>query len=441
MVEFEELFSQVKTSVERFVKYRISSSEDAQDVLQETYLTAWQKFGQLKDTDAFKSWIISIARNKCNDYFRQKAAVLEIPLEETPEPSMDDGRMGLSEVLAVRDNLEKMADKEKEILYLYFWKQIPQAEIAKRLNVPVGTVKSRLFVAKQKFRESYELRKEVSRKECNDIFQRSCPKTEMKGEGDMKRLPEMMPKYTIVEKDEKPFAVRWEELMGWFLVPKLGESLSWGMYDQPSGKCDHVYDMKVTGRAKVHGIEGVELTARESSYSGKEEVIERTFVAQLTDTHCRYLAAIRNDGGVRNFITFLDGDEFMNCWGFGEDNCGNEVNLMPKGDIRRNGNIITTAKKDFLLDIVGRYDVTICGKTYDTICVMDVQTYNNGVVSEQFLDKDGRTILWRRFNKDDWHIKHYGGKRWSEQLPENDQLIVDGETYVQWYDCITDYIL
>ena len=257
----------------------------------------------------------------------------------------------------------------------------------------------------------------------------------------MKKLPEYMPKYEITERTDQPFAVKGEELMGWFLVPKLGEELSWGMYDQPSGKCDHVYDMKVTGRAKVHGIEGVELTARESAYSGKKEVINRTFVAQLTDTHCRYLATIRNDNGVRNFITFLDGEEFMNCWGFGEDNCGNETNLSPKGDIRREGNVITTAKKDFLLDIVGRYDVTICGKTYDTVCVIDVSTYNNGVVSEQFLDRNGRTILWRRFNKNDWHVERYGGKLWSEQLPDNDRLIVDGETYVQWYDCITDYML
>ena len=435
VAEFEELLAQVKKSVEYFVKCKISSMEDAQDVLQETYLTAYQRYGQLKDGGAFKAWILSIARNKCNDHYRQKAAVLEIPLEEAKEPEAFDGRMGIAEVLAVRDNLERMADKEKEILYLYFWKQMPQEEIAKKLGIPVGTVKSRLHVAKQKFRESYETRERIP------DSTRSYQESKLKGVENMKRLPEYMPKYTITPKAGEPFAVKWEELMGWFLVPKLGEELSWGMYDQPSGKCDHVYDMKVTGRAKVHGIEGVELTARESSYSKKEEVINRTFVAQLTDTHCRYLATIRNDNGVRNFITFLDGEEFMNCWGFGEDNCGNETNLAPKGDIKREGNVITTAKKDFLLDVVGRYEVTICGKTYDTVCVMDVQTYNNGVVSEQFLDQNGRTILWRRFNKNDWHVERYGGKPWSEQLPENDRLIVDGETYVQWYDCITDYVL
>jgi len=435
--EFEALLQGLGKAVERFVKYKISPVEDAEDILQEIYLTAYRKRDQLKNSEAFRPWILSIARNKCNDYYQQKAAIFEIPLEDVTELSVADGRMGIAEKMAVRDSVDRLAQKEKEILYLYFWKQLPQEEIAKRLDIPLGTVKSRLYTAKQKFKENYH-REQSDNKMKSDGRMRQ--ESERKGDL-MKTLPEYMPKYQITEKKEAPFSVKWEELMGWFLVPRLGEELSWGMYDQPSGLCDHVYDMKVTGRAKVHGIEGVELTAREADYSKKEEVIERTFVAQLTDTYCRYLATIRNDDGVRNYITFLDGEEFMNCWGFGEDNCGNEVNLSPKGDIQRIGNIITTAKKDFLLDIVGRYDVTICGKTYDTVCVMDVQTYNNGVVSEQFLDKNGRTILWRRFNKDDWHIKHYGGKRWSEQLPDNDRLIVDGETYVQWYDCITDYIL
>lgn len=127
-------------------------------------------------------------------------------------------------------------------------------------------------------------------------------------------------------------------------------------------------------------------------------------------------------------------------WGFGEDNIGNETNLSPKGEIQREGSVIQCPDKEFLLDIVGRYAVTIGGKRYDTVCVMDIETYNSGVVSEQFLDENGRTILWRRFNRDDWAIDRYK-RLWSEQLPNNDRLKVNGVTYVQWYDCITDYIL
>ena len=423
MDEFEKLLGAERVSVERFVRFRLNTKADADDVLQEVFLAAYQKFSQLRNKTAFKAWIISIARNKCNDYFRKKAAQCEIPIDEIAERELTDGRHGISSIVTVRETLDLLGDKDKQILYLYFWEQLTQAEIAKKLRIPVGTVKSRLHTAKQNFKIQYPYCTEAS-----------------KGESAVKKLPEFIPEYKIEANTKAPFSVKWEELMGWFLIPRLGEKLSWGMYDIPSRKCSHVYDMQVTGKAKVHGIEGVELTAREASYSDKSEVINRTFVAQLTETHCRYLATLRNDGDVRNYITFLDGDEFMLNWGFGEDNCGNETNLSVKGDIQRVGNTVISAKKDFLLDIVGRYTVTIGGKRYDTVCVMDIETYNCGVVSEQFLDKDGKTILWRRYNRDDWAIDRYK-KLWSEQLPDNDKLIVNGTTYVHWYDCITDYIL
>ena len=299
MDEFEVLLEAEKISIERFVRFKISSKADADDVLQEVYLTAYQKFVQLKNKESFKAWIISIARNKCNDYFRSVAMQFEIPLEELTERQQADSRHGTAEISMVRDTIELLGDKDKQILYLFFWKEMPQAEIAKRLDIPIGTVKSRLHTAKQNFKSKYPYDTAIS-----------------KGETIMKRLPEFIPEYKIEASDKKAFDVKWEEIMGWFLVPKLGEKLSWGMYDIPSRKCSYKFDVQVTGKAKVHGIEGVELTARETSCSDKEDVTNRTFVAQLTDTHCRYLATLRNDGDVRNYITFLDGDEFLQNWGF-----------------------------------------------------------------------------------------------------------------------------
>ena len=70
---------------------------------------------------------------------------------------------------------------------------------------------------------------------------------------------------------------------------------------------------------------------------------------------------------------------------------------------------------------------------------MDIQCFNDGVVTEQYLDRNGRTVLWRRFNKNDWAYSRYG-KLWTEMLPENEHLTVNGETYVHWYDCVSDYI-
>ena len=429
MDEFEKLLAEVSSGLERFVRYRLPSQTDADDVLQEVYLSAYRNFAGLKNRDAFKPWIISIARNKCNDYFRARAAQMEISIEELSQQELTTGRLGISVVHTVRETLDLLGDKDKQILYLYFWKELPQTEIAKLLNIPVGTVKSRLHIAKQHFKSKYP-------------YQTQKPK----GEHTMHKLPEYIPDYTIERIAEEAFSVRWEELQGWLIVPRLGQKLTWGLYDFPSRKRNEYTVMEVTGKAEVHGLEGVEIVATqyetEDYYrTGALDKMERRFVAQLTDTHSRYLAESHVENGVRKCYTFLDGDVFLNNWGFGEDNCGNEVNLHPKGLLTRQGDCITGSIQREMVDVVGRYRVTIGGKSYDTVCVIDIECFNDGVASEQYVDQNGRTVLWRRFNRDDWAIDRFGSKPWSEKLPENERITINGETYVHWYDCISDYIL
>ena len=429
MDEFEKLLAEVSSGVERFVRYRLPSQTDADDVLQEVYLSAYRNFPGLKNKESFKSWIISIARNKCNDYFRTKAAQMEISIEELSQQELSAGRLGISVVHTVRETLDRLGDKDKQILYLYFWKELPQNEIAKLLDIPVGTVKSRLHTAKQHFKNKYP-------------YQTQKPK----GDITMQKLPEYIPDYTIERLDAEPFSVRWEELQGWLIVPRVGQKLTWGMYDFPERKRTEYTEMEVIGKAEVHGIEGVEVVAMQfdpADYyrTGALDRVERRFVAQLTDTHSRYLAETHMEDGVRKCYTFLDGEAFLNNWGFGEDNCGNEVDLHPKGLLHREGNCVTGTIPREVVDVVGRYRVTIGGKAYDTVCVMDIECYNDAVASEQYVDQNGRTVLWRRFNRDDWAIDRFGSKPWSEKFPDNERIAINGETYVHWYDCISDYIL
>ena len=192
MDEFEKLLEQVRIPVERFVRFRLSAKADADDVLQEVYLTAYQKFHQLKNKESFKAWILSIARNKCNDYFQEKAVQLEIPMDQLSEKVLSESRHGITEVSVVRDTMDRLGDKDKQILYLYFWKEMPQAEIAKALNIPLGTVKSRLHTAKQNFKKNYPYRPD-----------------RLKGENEMKMLPEFIPEYMFEASDLPPFAVKW----------------------------------------------------------------------------------------------------------------------------------------------------------------------------------------------------------------------------------------
>lgn len=426
MEHFEARLEAVYSGVERYVKYRLNGGRDAEDLLQDICLTAYLKYDQLGKKDSFKAWILSIARNRCNDYYRKRGASREVPLDEIPEGKLVYGRRGWMVSTPVEDTLELLTDRDREILRLFYWKQLSLAEIGQKLAIPVGTVKSRLNTARERFRKQYPY--------------------PPKGDFIMTKLPKFAPDYTIEKMNQEPFSAKWEELQGWQIVPRLGEKLSWGLYDWPSKKRTEYTELEVVGKAEIHGIEGVEIVAvqygAEDYYrTGSMDKTERRFVAQLTDTHSRYLAESHVEEGVRKCYTFLDGDEFLNNWGFGEDNCGNEVNLTAKGLLKREGNTITGSTPKEVVDIVGRYQVTINGKVYDTVCVMDIQCFNDGVASEQYIDQNGRTVLWRRFNKDDWAMDRFGGKPWSEKLPDNARLTINGETYVHWYDCISDYIL
>ncbi len=424
MDNFENLLKTEHTVVERFVRFRISSKTDADDVLQEVFLTAYQKFSQLKNKDLFKAWIISIARSKCNDYFRKKARQYEIPIDELSEKQLSYGRCGVSVANDVRETLSSLGNKDRQILYLYYWKEMPQTEIARKLNIPVGTVKSRLHVAKQNFKSRYPYHTD-----------------KLKGENSMKRLPEIIPEYKIKKSSKVPFSVKWEELWGLFIVPKTDEKLTWGIYETDTKKCSEWGEMEVIGKAMVHGIEGVEIKEfRHNHFGAGKDDADHYYIAQLTDTHCRILAENYIKNGVRKLLTFLDGDDFIAEWGYGENNCGKETNLTAKGKIIESDEKITAENTDQLCDIVGRYIVTVNGKDYDTVRVLSLDSYyGEYVCCEQYLDSNGRTVLWRRFNRDDWNIERYK-KKWTEQLPNNDRLIINGETYVHWYDCITDYL-
>ena len=426
MEPFEIRLKMVYPALERYVKFRLNGNRDAEDLLQDICLAGYLKYDQLRDPDSFKPWLLSIARNRCSDYFRSKGLRQEIPLEDVPEGKLVYSCRGWTVSTPVEETLEKLSRQEQEILRLFYWKEYSIAEISERLNIPIGTVKSRLNTARNRFRNHYPY--------------------PPKGDSIMTKLPLILPDYTIEKQNREPFSAKWEELQGWGFVPRLGEKLSAGLYDFPSRKRTEYMELETVGKAEVHGIQGVEIAVMqydtEDYYrTGRCDKMERRFIAQLTDTHCRYLAESHVEDGVRKCYTFLDGDEFLNNWGFGENNCGNEVQLAPKGLLHREGRTITGQMARETVDIVGRYTVTIGGKAYDTVCVMDIQCFNDAVASEQYIDQNGRTVLWRRFNRDDWEIDRFGGKPWSEKLPDNERLTINGETYVHWYDWISSYIL
>ena len=155
MREFDRLLQENLAPLQRYVHFKINNRHDAEDILQEVCLTATERFESLHDKSAFKAWLIGIAGHKCNDYYRRKAKNKTISLESLPESALTVGRCGITVQSVVHDTLDALGEQEKQVIYLYFFENLSQEEIARKLAVPVGTVKSRLHYAKKKFKQIY----------------------------------------------------------------------------------------------------------------------------------------------------------------------------------------------------------------------------------------------------------------------------------------------
>ena len=131
MNEFEKLLQEKLIPLQRYVNFKIADRHDAEDVIQDVCLCAALKFDTLSDPAFFKAWLIGIAKHKCTDYYRLKAASSEVPLDSLSESALGAAGIGITEHSAVRDTLDALGGKEKQILYLYFFEDLSQEDISK----------------------------------------------------------------------------------------------------------------------------------------------------------------------------------------------------------------------------------------------------------------------------------------------------------------------
>lgn len=129
----------------------------AQDVVQEAFLTAYQKIDQLRDPAAFPAWLRRIVLTYCHRVTRRKAPHL-LPLEDgeassrqaDPAASVEDRELKEQVTRAVR----ALPEHERVVTELFYITGYSQQEIAERLVLPLTTVKKRLQYAREHLRET-----------------------------------------------------------------------------------------------------------------------------------------------------------------------------------------------------------------------------------------------------------------------------------------------
>ena len=148
--------------------YRIlGSEEEARDLCQEAFLKAYRALPGFKGQARFSSWLYQIALNLCRDRMRRRRGRVFISLDDTEHPEHQRADPGPStlEVVesqdlsrAVADAIADLPEEQRVVIVLKEYQDLTFLEISETLDVPLSTVKTRLYRGLTQLRESLERR-------------------------------------------------------------------------------------------------------------------------------------------------------------------------------------------------------------------------------------------------------------------------------------------
>ncbi|MEO6436757.1 MAG: sigma-70 family RNA polymerase sigma factor [Tepidisphaeraceae bacterium] len=145
-----------------FVRRLVDDERDAYDVLQQTWMSAVTGITTLAEPRALRTWLYRIARNEAINHLRRQGRRIEAidspALEAVADDSIDDDEWSAEAAEQVHAAMRKLSLPHREVLTLHFLEDASVEEIAAVLEVPPGTVKSRLHYARAALRGELERR-------------------------------------------------------------------------------------------------------------------------------------------------------------------------------------------------------------------------------------------------------------------------------------------
>lgn len=140
---FTSLISACRHSMYRVAISILHSTDLTGDAIQDTILKAYNSIHSLREPKYFKSWLIRILINQCNYILRQQRKV--VPLTEVLEPSYASS---FTSDLELREAILCLKKEYRIVIILFYFEDMPLKEISEVLEIPLGTVKNKLFRAR-----------------------------------------------------------------------------------------------------------------------------------------------------------------------------------------------------------------------------------------------------------------------------------------------------
>ena len=150
---FEHLFRRYSDSIRRLFVLRTGNGDDADDLLQETFIKVFVNIHRYCDRYTFGQWIYTIARNTFIDFARKRQD--DLPLDErcaipveSSSPTPEERVISLQQRSQIAAYMSRMGEEYRRLIELRFFEELSYEEIAQKLDIPLGTVKTRIHRAR-----------------------------------------------------------------------------------------------------------------------------------------------------------------------------------------------------------------------------------------------------------------------------------------------------
>jgi len=159
---FAKLMSRYKDAIYFMLLKMVNNKNDAEDLTIEAFGKAFKNLHQYSPNYAFSTWLFKIATNNCIDFLRKRRGVyvsiennLENGENEAPiklrstEPNPEEKLIRIQKAILMRKIVHRLKPRYRILVELRYFREFSYEEIAKELNLPLGTVKAQLFRARE----------------------------------------------------------------------------------------------------------------------------------------------------------------------------------------------------------------------------------------------------------------------------------------------------
>ncbi|MDX1283617.1 MAG: sigma-70 family RNA polymerase sigma factor [Draconibacterium sp.] len=158
---FARLLNRYKDAIYFMLLKMVNNRSDAEDLTLEAFGKAFKNLHQYSPTYAFSTWLFKIASNNCIDFLRKKKGVhISIEMNEqnengeqvklkSKELDPEEKLIRMQKAILLRKVVRRLKPRYQNLVELRYFREFSYEEIAKELNLPLGTVKAQLFRARE----------------------------------------------------------------------------------------------------------------------------------------------------------------------------------------------------------------------------------------------------------------------------------------------------